>query len=326
MIQVAERARQQEAVAARNVVADGNVLRSILVATDGTRAAGAALRISAVLARSSGEGNRITALTVLESSMSYVSDALLDHGDLRRNAVESNNVMDKVARQLSAVGLAHCTLRVAFGDPGRAIADVASEVGSSLIVIGRGRHRLLSRMLGSETFTHILSRARVPMLVVDSSARTLPKSVVCAVDFGQSSITSVHAAIQLAAPGATVHLVHVAPSGNGLQSGWQRVYTSGVEDAFARLRAGVVRTDIEVRSHLLFGEITPVLSDFMVRSAADLITLGAHNRAPVAAFVLGSVTTDLLRSQSTSLLVSPDITSEPSDVASAARPVEEGDA
>ena len=279
-------------------------IRSILVATDGGRTAGAALRLVADIPGL--QPAHVTVLTILESRTSFMTDAVLDHGDLKRDAVNTGNVMDKVARQLASMGLTHSPLRVGFGDPASAIADVARQIDASLVVMGHGRHRLLPRLLGSETITQLLPHSRAPLLVVHRDAHGLPGCAVCGIDFGKSSISSALMAEKLLAPGGSLHLVHVGPHISRLQTGWHRVYESGVHSAFERLRLDLHRDDITVDTHLLCGDIAPALVDVVREMNADLVAVGAHNVSGLVSFAVGSVTHSLLRRLNSSLLIAPD--------------------
>jgi nucleotide-binding universal stress UspA family protein len=304
MIELAQTRCDQPQMTLSAGLLPSNSIRSILVATDGGRTAGAALRFVAGIAGV--QPGSVTVLTILESRTSFLTDAVLDHGDLKRDAVNTDNVMDKVARQLASIGLTHSPLRVGFGDPATAIAEVAREVDASLVVVGHGRHRLLPRLLGGDTITHVLPNAHAPLLVVHREAQGLPSVAVCGVDFGMSSIRSALTAERLLRPGGSLHLVHVGPHINRLQPGWHRVYETGVQSAFARLRRELIREDLSVVTHMMYGDIAPALVDLIREVGPDLVAVGAHNVRGLVSFAVGSVTHSLLRRVNTSLLIAPD--------------------
>lgn len=280
--------------------------RRLLVATDGSRTAGAALRLTAEMLRI--EPGHLTVLTILEPRTTFLTDSLLDGGRLLRDDVRTHNVLDKVARQLTSIGLRHSALRVAFGHAGPTIGAIAHEVEASMIVMGLGRHRWLSRLFGSETVTGILPYADVPVLAVHREARTLPTSALCAIDFGDSSVTAALTVLRLLEPGGELHLVHVAPRANATahEEGWHRVYEAGVEGGFRRLRALLNRGDITIMTHLLHGDITTELLGFAQRNNTGLIALGRHNQSGIARAMIGSTPNALLRAAHCSILVAPD--------------------
>jgi len=280
--------------------------RRVLVATDGSRIAGAALRLTAEMLRV--EPGHLTVLAILEPRTSFLTDALLDGGLLFRDGVDTHNVLDKIGRQLSSIGLSHSALRVEFGAAGPTIGAIAHEIEASMIVVGLGRHRWLARLLHTETVAGILPHTDVPVLAVHREAQTLPNSAMCAIDFGDSSVTAALAGLRLLVPGGTLHLVHVAPRAapTAREEGWHRVYEAGVEGGFRRLRARLNRGNVTIIPHLLHGDITPELLRFAKRSNAELIALGRHNRPGVALSIIGSTPSALLRAARCSVLVAPD--------------------
>lgn len=282
-------------------------VRHILVATDGSRTAGAALRVTAELLRAA--PGFVTVLAILEPRGSFLLDAVLDGARLLRDGVRNGNVMDKIARQLASVGLKHAPLRVEFGEPGPAIRATAREVGASLIVVGLGTHRRLARLLGNDTSMKLLSGVEVPVLAVDRDARTLPTVAVSALDFSTSSIAAALAVQWLLAPGGVLHLVHIAPKpGSEREEGWHRVYAAGIDRGFEQLRLLLTRTDIVVRAHTLHGEVIGTLLDFRREMGAQLIAAGrrGHGRSRLDAAIMGSTTNALLRSDPCSILIAPD--------------------
>jgi nucleotide-binding universal stress UspA family protein len=286
---------------------DGRLARSgsLLVATDGSRTAGAALRVTAQLLRD--QPARLTVLAILEPRGAFLTDALLDGGRLRRDGLDARNVLDKVRRQIAAIGLTDSALRVEFGAAGPTIAAAAEDIGASMVIIGLGGHRWLARFFGTETITALLDHTDRPVLAVARDARTLPRTAMCAIDFGESGASAALAAVRVLEPGGTIHLVHVASpvTANASEEGWHRVYEAGVEGGFRQLRLRLHRPDVTVVSHLMRGDIGPTLLEFARRHDVELIALGRHNRPPIAEFLLGSTATTLLRRAPCSILVAP---------------------
>jgi nucleotide-binding universal stress UspA family protein len=85
--------------------------------------------------------------------------------ELRR--VEADDVDDFLAALLDANPTASPTRRkVAFGDPGGALADMAEEEAAAFVVVGsRGRRPLTSAVLGSVT-AELVGSSRTPVVVV----------------------------------------------------------------------------------------------------------------------------------------------------------------
>lgn len=134
--------------------------------------------------------------------------------------------------------------------------------------------------------------------------RTQPhpyKSIVCAVDFDDSSLAALRQAACLAAASdATLHIVHVVPLIPGAGEVADSVGPGGDASAVQRLReiadrelAGVkheVHTKIALHSDIA-GNILSTAHEVN----ADLIVTATHGRSGVAHFLLGSVAETVVR-------------------------------
>ena len=140
---------------------------TIVVATDGSPTAGAALDVALELAREG--GHRIAVITVWRAlqgdfGLAYPATAVL--GDLleaeRRHAEET--LAEAVARA-TAAGV-DVTTRLATGDPAERICAYARELDARLVAMGtHGYGAVKSLLLGSVSGT-VLRRAGCPVLVV----------------------------------------------------------------------------------------------------------------------------------------------------------------
>ncbi len=144
----------------------------LLVATDGSAAAGAALDEAISLAAETGD--QIAAITVWRAlqgdfGLAYPSAAMLDDLlDAEREHAEST-LIEAVARAESA-GV-HIKTRLATGDPAEQVCAYAREIGARLIAVGtRGYGSVASLLLGSVS-NAIIRNAPCPVLVVRESER-----------------------------------------------------------------------------------------------------------------------------------------------------------
>ena len=121
---------------------------SIVVGTDGSPGAKAAVRRAAEIAK--GSGSRVHLVTAYPDSPSaretLTSTAKADPVDLRETA---EGVLNRAGRELEAEGIEYET-HARAGDPAHVIIEVAEEQGADLIVVGaRGSTGLQRFLLGS---------------------------------------------------------------------------------------------------------------------------------------------------------------------------------
>lgn len=130
--------------------------RRIVVPVDFTRRSWEALKVAADLLAPDGQ------LVV-----TYVVP-VNDFGDPwtpRRELVDS-----ELRAKLAEHGFAHAETRIAYGDPGTQITQVAEQVMAELIVIpSRGRRGLAHMMLGSVA-ERVMRLAHCPVLVLHDSS------------------------------------------------------------------------------------------------------------------------------------------------------------
>ena len=142
-------------------------MRVLLVATDGSLAAGAALDEAISLAAETGDG--IAAITVWRAlqgdfGLAYPSAAMLDDLlDAERKHAEAT-LGDAVARA-KAAGV-HITTRLATGDPAEQICGYAEEIGARLIAIGTRGHGTVAALLLGSVSNAVIRGASCPVLVV----------------------------------------------------------------------------------------------------------------------------------------------------------------
>ena len=143
------------------------MFKHILVATDGSEHADKAVS----LALRMGGTAQVTALTVVpDYGMAEFAEVTFTHGpdveQLRKNlAAEGRRKLDGVlARQGAAADRVERMVQVS-DYPHQAILETAKRLHCDLIVMGsRGRGALASMLLGSQAL-HVLTLAKVPVLV-----------------------------------------------------------------------------------------------------------------------------------------------------------------
>ena len=290
----------------------GETAGPLLVASDGSDASGAAMRIAAQLAAA--RGVRAEVVTVLPNIPLPVTSVHATIPIGASDAIEESRRqrrMQEIARQVQASAGARARWPVAMevGEPAHAIAELAERRGASLVVTGLRAHGALERVLGEETALGVMRRATMPVLSVLPSLDALPRRAVLAVDFSRASLRAARAALDLLAPDARVLLVHVRPGedqDDEVHEGYRVIYSHGVVGAFARLRRELrFPHGMRVETVFLQGEPAPELRSLVHRAEADLIAIGSHRHGMLERLRLGSVTAQLARRAPCSMLVTP---------------------
>lgn len=291
------------------VTSDINTLGPIVVATDGTTSASAALKAAGQLAGRTAASVHV--LAVLEPLPLVAADYGLllppaETDDARRSAL-----MARVREQLTETVGAHPNWQVEVrdGDPAAVIARTARELGARLIVAGIGHHDLLDRMFGGETALHTLRLSRVPVLAVAPGFVSLPQRLAIAIDFSEPSVIAARTALALLPSVTMVYLVHVAPRLE-LQpeayAAWMSDYSEGVEPAFERVRERLeIPQGVTVETMTVTGKPTRALLDFAKSAHVDAIVTGSRGAGLVDRILVGSTATGLIRGAACSVLAVP---------------------
>ena len=147
-------------------------MREILVATDGSPAARAALEEGLALARET--GSRVVVLTVWRAlqgdfGLAYPSTAVLaDILDAERRHAEAT--LEEAVARGAEMGVETVT-RLATGDPAETICAYADEIQAKLVAVGtRGHSSVASILLGSVS-NAVVRHAPCPVLVVRDPGR-----------------------------------------------------------------------------------------------------------------------------------------------------------
>lgn len=284
----------------------------ILVATDGAETCDAALRVAEGLARD--HGLSVQVISVLEplASMYAPVDGLMialppSVSDGTRAEVRRTDVRDRLRKTLRTADA--WKVHVKVGQVAASVAEAATEIDASLIVLGLGKHRPIDRLLGDEIAAQVARRSSVPVLAVPSDAVAPLRRAVVGIDFSRASVRAARAAVSLTTPPGQVWLAHVKPPldiPTEAYEGGSVIYTQGVLGAFRKIQERLEKVELlEVRPVVLDGKAADELLAFANSQRADLLVTGAHGRTVVERLLIGSVTTKLLRAARCAVLVIP---------------------
>jgi nucleotide-binding universal stress UspA family protein len=285
------------------------VFRRILVATDGSESACAALRLAAALARR--DGSYVFVISVLDPPWPQDSGPeALDPARVPVVAERRRKLVGTLEQQIRDCEVDPSTwiVHTETGSPATSIARYATDHHVELLLLGIGTHTRADRWLGDETALRVIQSAQVPILAVHPESRALPRCAVAALDFSDFSMRAARLAAEVLDPSGDLHLVHVShlpPQ----RYDWEKTIDADTlhhqqEEALATelTRTGGPR----VTSHVVKGPgPAEQLLEFARTHDADLIASGTHGRGFASRLLMGSVATALVRGATCSVLVVP---------------------
>ena len=277
----------------------------IIVATDGEDQSNSAMIVGRLLATTP-EAMRL--VTVVKPLPIVSAEAPAPAPE----EVEASRRMDRwlsVEAQSTRVWGGHfADIDIGEGDPAAILARLARETNATMIVSGVGRHRVVDRLFGDETALRLVRVSSVPVFAVASGTSRLPARIVVAVDFSETSLRAARLALEVAAPRATIYLVHVGPRDNMLRewNGRGTTFKNEVRVALDKMRKQLsIPAGTSVQSIMLQGDPATELLAFASTVGADTIATGSHGHGFVTRIMVGSVTTQILRCATCSVLCVP---------------------
>ncbi len=280
----------------------------ILVATDTSPASDAAFPIARLIAASlHAPVNVVSALRPNAMPM-YAFDTVPYPMRAEPYLVEGRQSMIERQMARTVPSATPWPVRVRVGEPLHEIVDDARTIDARVIVVGRGRHTVLGRTLGGESVLRLLQLGDTPVLAAQPGIDALARNVVIATDFSAFSLYAAQVAINLIAPGATVRLVHVGPSLSDADTTLQAYaegYAKEAEKGFALLKEHLEPHGVTLETVTLHGNPSERLIEYLDATHADLVVTATHGYGFLRRMVLGSVTTELVRSAPCSVLCVP---------------------
>jgi len=217
-------------------------------------------------------------------------------------------------RRLLGKGLISHELR-----EGRAHEEVlraASEFGADLIVVGSHRDRPGFWNRFGSTAERILGGARTSVLVVHGAPRHVPHTLLAAIDDSETGITVLgHAESlvrRLGASGTAMHVLPPQPIFPLLLPGEVAIgneHLSGLEEQDIDETRQWLTDRLSVSNALtpavVVGDVAESILEQSRRTGADLLIIGRERQGRVRRYLLGSVTSNVLRGANCPVLVIP---------------------
>jgi nucleotide-binding universal stress UspA family protein len=288
------------------------MIRDILVAADGHPGALGALRVAQRLEKECGA--RVSVLAVFEPIDLYSvgTPEAVAHLPPHYMPAAVEAVRERVRAQLATLGggAAEWPLAVESGRVSSTVARAAIRHDAKLILLGLSRPRGVERWLSRETLLQVIHLANVPVMAVPEDVTELPRSAVVAIDFSDFSMRVARDLAHWIAPGAELHLAHVAWAGIEGDSWtgwteWEKSYRTGVERRLTELAAELDDPNRTVRAHVLRGDAGQEILRLAGDLKADLVAAGSHGAGFFGRLVIGSVSSKLVHGCNSSLLIAP---------------------
>lgn len=287
--------------------------RSVLLATDGSPCAVAAAHVAHALAA---EHHAVVhVVSVVDTRSAPIPpplDMALAMGDAIAGTELHRDQEASVRAKLSeALGdPIEWPVRTVLGAPATAIVQEAHRIGAGLLIVGLRRHGRLIRALNDETALAVMRTAACPVLGVVADMRELPRRLLAAVDFSEGSLAALRAGRAVAGPNATVVLAYVNPmNGFLLDEGQATIHRLGVDAGFAKLARELSDDRVTFERVVLHHGPPQSPGEALLECAdevgADLITTGSVQHGGLDRWMVGSVSTEIVRDGRRSVLIVP---------------------
>jgi nucleotide-binding universal stress UspA family protein len=278
----------------------------ILLATDGSEQADAAVAVTASFARASGAAVRVVHIWNLEVHHR--------HGvwDVETRS-EALKLIAEAVNRLRAFGI-EANGEVGWADNSHvasAVAEVARRFDADLVVVGSRGLSDWQSLVRHGVSHGVLCAVDCPVLIVRSKSApdvSAPTRILLAIAGGDDLAPGVRAAVA-AASGAEskVRVVHIAQAIFGVQ-GFSYVEPDEEIKATIASATGMLKDfGVATDSLVAEGPVARVVADAAAAWQADVIVIGSSRMTDIAGMLLGSVTHDLLRATDRPVLVAERI-------------------
>ncbi|NKQ09229.1 universal stress protein [Pseudomonas sp. SST3] len=216
--------------------------------------------------------------------------AALDEKRSKLALEEGRMMLDAARQRVITAGVEQPEVRQRHGDLVETLHDL--EPDTRLLVIGKQGEDSGNdfQLIGSQLESVIRTMHR-PILVIPANF-SVPTSVMLAFDGSETTRKGVEMlASSPLVKGIPIHLVMV-----GADSSDSRVPLESARDALA---AGGFEVHIAIRA----GEVEPTLHAYQAEHGIDLLVMGAYGHSRIRQFLVGSTTTNMIRTTTTPLLL-----------------------
>ena len=281
-----------------------DTLRKILVPTDFSENAQAALETASSLARAFGASIHLLHVVQMPVLPTFPEAApvvpVTFWQELREHALRN---LEKEKARLVGAGV-KCELEVIEDVPGFAIAAAAERAKADLIVMGsRGLTGLKHVLLGSVAERTVRS-APCPVLTVKHGGELRLRTILVAMDFSPAAHRALELAQTLAKKGGPAHVIlvhayyvpveleqYMIARGKAIPDILSPEATRDLEAIITKLQAAGLSCEYVAAA----GAPESVIADVARDKKVDLIALGTHGRRGLSHMFMGSVAESVVR-------------------------------
>lgn len=246
---------------------------------------GAAVELLHVLGRREGGGKQDLSGAIKLGARSALMEELAELDAQRSKLVAHRGraILEDAHAILTRAGVAEITTRLRHGDIVETVAEV--EQDASLILIGkRGEAADFAKGHLGSNLERIVRASHRPVFVASRAFRPVEK-VLVAYDGGSSAMKAVdHIARSALFAGLQVTVATVGTPSAEVKK--------GLEDAHAVLRAA----GLEAVTTVVEGQPETALGKLVEAEGFDMLVMGAYGHSRIRSLVIGSTTTEMLRS------------------------------
>jgi nucleotide-binding universal stress UspA family protein len=192
-------------------------------------------------------------------------------------------ILEDARKIVDEAGVTEITTRLRQGDIVEAVSEV--EKDARVIIVGkRGEAADFAKGHLGSNLERIVRAATKPVLVAARAFKPINKLLV-AYDGGSSAMKAVdHIARTPLFQGLSVHVVTVGSASAEVKK--------GLEDAKALLKAA----GIDAETSILTGQPETALGKLVEEASFDMLVMGAYGHSRIRTLVIGSTTTEMVRS------------------------------
>jgi len=287
--------------------------RTVLLALDESGGAASGARLALALANA--HGALVQVVRVIDTRAVPFPPAMnvaLAIEDPDRDLTSHQAQVCEVQSSLSVITgqVIDWPIHVVVGTPATSIVERAQRVDAALIIVGLRRHGRVDRALNDETSLNVMRNSTCPVLGVIQGQTALPVRILAAIDFSALSLIASRTARAIAGREAVLVLAYVPPLTALLGDEGERViHTLGVRAAFERATKELGDDGISF-DHIVLEQdaaksTAAAILEYASSSNADVIAAGTRHLGLVDRWMMGSVSTELVRDGRHSVLIVP---------------------
>ena len=275
--------------------------RKIVLATDGSEQAEAAVDATIAVSRGSSTEVRVVHVWNLEIHQRH------GQGDVEVRS-EARQLLDSTVERFARAGVrAEGAIRRADSDHvAAAVAIAAKNFGADLVVVGSRGLSSWQSMLKHSVSHQLISAVDCPLLIVRGRTATAapPQRVLLAVAGGDDIVPAARAAIAACAPESLILVVHAAQLIVGEQGMAYAETENEIQATIAQAIKLIEEAGISARAVVTHpGRVADVIARVAETWNVDLIVTGSSRMGELLSIVLGSVSRDVLHASTRPVLI-----------------------